>query len=118
MRAKGRREGTAIREAGVRAKARSLFKAVADTANGLNQLAVGAELFSQADDLDIDSPVGDQVVLAMEPVDNLVTGEDNSGPFGEHVKDIEFGKGEAYRLVVDEDLSASGVYGHAVSRDG
>ena len=76
----------------------SVLEAVADAAHRFDVAAARPQLLAQADDLHVDRPVGDRIILPPDGVDDLVAGEDPAGAAGQEVQDAKFGKGQLDRL--------------------
>ena len=56
-----------------------------------------------------DEPVGQEAVIALRRVHDLLAGEDPSGPSRQEDEDAELGGGELDGMAEDDDLMTAGV---------
>src|SRR5947199_7869943 len=77
---------------------------IADPGPGLDQIGRSgrSELVAQVSDVAVDRSVGDGEAGAVQPVDDIVAGEDLGGQAGEQQKELELGDGDRHLNTVPE----------------
>ena len=88
---------------------RLFLEAVAHAANGFDVAARLAELPAETDHLDVDGPIGDGVIVAVDAVEDLLPRENPPRPLGQEADQLEFRGRQIDPIAVDEDLMPPGV---------
>ena len=94
-----------------------LSEAIAYAADGLDVFACLAQLLSQTDDLHVDGPVGDRIIVAVNSVEDLLSAENPAGATCEIMEDAEFGGAERYLNTVDSHFVPARMDDQLVDRD-
>ena len=85
-------------------------ESIPDTTNSFNVTAARIELFSQRNYLNINCPIGNNIIIAMQSIDNLVSCKNKSRSFGKNMQDIKFSKSKLDRFILYENFSSAGIY--------
>lgn len=88
------------------------FEAIPCSAHGFKiarGLGIDFNFFSDATDVDIDGPGGDEACVTPDGVEEVVSAEDSAGMADQIVEEAELGSGGGDKLSVDTELHGAGV---------